>query len=81
MYEQIIFAWENFGEDSLILSMMVEAQCLLWSVRHDTGEEETLRLDLPKEFLIRVMIRFAAIRDEHGCEIEPLETEKFYMVE
>jgi hypothetical protein len=81
MYQQIIFAWENFGDDSSILDMMVEAQCLLWSGRDDTGEEERLRLDLPKEFLIRVMIRFAAIRDDSGRRTGTLEAARFYMLE
>ncbi len=78
-YEEIIFAWKNFGEDSSILDMMVEAQCLLWSARDDSEDEARVRLELPKEFLIRVMLRLAALRDDRDCGTQMLEAEKFFM--
>ncbi|KAH6858575.1 hypothetical protein AA0119_g8052 [Alternaria tenuissima] len=77
-YKHIIFAYENLPEDSLVLKLMVELQCLYWSMDDDDEKEKRSRPDLPKEFLIQVMGRFAELR---GRDIEPeeLRGEDFYM--
>ncbi|KAI4685085.1 hypothetical protein J4E81_008897 [Alternaria sp. BMP 2799] len=84
-YDQIIFAWDNFKEDSEILTVMVDNQCLRWEVGADDAEEQGLRAELPQDFLIRVMLRFAAFRDSmyrtYKHWIYPLEAEAFYMEE
>ena len=78
MYKQIIFAYENLPKDSLILELMVETQCLYWSTTLDNEVETQSRLDLPKEFFIQVMVRFAELRDRRIGSKE-FRLEDFYM--
>ncbi|CAN9369243.1 unnamed protein product [Alternaria alternata] len=78
MYKQIIFAYENLPKDSLILEPMVETQCLYWSTTLDNEVETQSRLDLPKEFFIQVMVRFAELRDRRIGSKE-FGLEDFYM--
>lgn len=86
-YEHFIFAYENLPEDSLVLKLMVEMQCLRWELDFDGDEEKQRRLDLPKEFLVQVMVRLVELRDcnialqDRDIEIEEFDAEDFYMQE
>ncbi|CAN9306628.1 unnamed protein product [Alternaria sp. RS040] len=80
MYKHIIFAYENLPKDSPILELMVETQCLYWSTRLDNEVEAQSRLNLPKEFLVQVMLRFAELRDRDMI-YEDLTAEDFYIQE
>jgi hypothetical protein len=63
-YRDIIFAYENLPGHSSILNLMVKLQCHCWSSFLDSSKEKQFRLDLPKAFLVDVMIRQAEIRDK-----------------
>ncbi|CAN9298872.1 unnamed protein product [Alternaria alternata] len=87
MYEHIIFAYENLPEDSLVLKLMVEMQCLRWELDFDGDEEKQRRLDLPKAFLVQVMVRLVELRDrnialqDRDIGIEEFNAGDFYMQE
>jgi hypothetical protein len=63
-YQDIIFAYENLPGHSSILNLMVKLQCHCWSSFLDSSKEKQIRLDLPKAFLVDIMIRQAEIRDK-----------------
>ncbi|KAL1797231.1 hypothetical protein ACET3X_003837 [Alternaria dauci] len=81
-YTHVIYAYNNLPAQSLLLKLMVEKQCINWSSDFDNkrNKEEERRHDLPKEFLIQVMVRFAERRDNIKNP-EELRAEDFYMKE
>jgi hypothetical protein len=64
-YELVIYAWENLPQGSPILRLLVDTHVANWEPKTDEGDEEELQLrpDLPHEFLVKVMIRYAEVAD------------------
>jgi hypothetical protein len=65
-YELVIYAWENLPEGSPILRLLVDTHVANWEPKTDEGDEEEMELrpELPHEFLIKAMIRFAEVGTE-----------------
>lgn len=64
-YDDIIYAFNNFLEDDLMLAFMVTKQYQDWSILYDHEEDKERWEKLPQKFLLRVMLM-------HGeREIEP----------
>jgi hypothetical protein len=65
-YELVIYAWENLPEGSPILRLLVDTHVANWEPKTDEGDEEEMELrpELPHEFLIKAMIRFAEVGRE-----------------
>ncbi|KAI4616874.1 hypothetical protein J4E83_006456 [Alternaria metachromatica] len=80
-YKDIIFAYENLPDDSLLLKMLVEVQSRLWDASGDDEKEEQMRISLPKEFLIQVMIRQAELRVWSEKDEWKMKPGDFYMQE
>jgi hypothetical protein len=56
-YEYVKYAFGNLPEDDLLLTFMVDMQCISWQPDSDDEEEVVHRVPLPPAFLVRVMIR------------------------
>jgi hypothetical protein len=69
-YEDIIFAYENLPGHSLILKLMVKLHSHCWYPSLDSDEEKQIHLDLPKAFLVGVMIKQGELRSARECEEE-----------
>jgi hypothetical protein len=80
-YELVILAYEVLPSDSRILGAMAEMQCLNWSPREDGNEKKQIRVNLPKDFLIQVMIRQSELRDKISRMYRHVERTDFYMQE
>ncbi|CAN9136738.1 unnamed protein product [Alternaria alternata] len=62
-------------------------QCLRWELDFDGDEEKQRRLDLPKAFLVQVMVRLVELPDrnialqDRDIGIEEFNAGDFYMQE
>ncbi|KAH4037322.1 hypothetical protein HBI24_153670 [Parastagonospora nodorum] len=56
-YECIKYAFDNLGEDVLLLECIVDLQCNFWAPEDDEPEELEARELVPSKFFIRVMTR------------------------
>lgn len=73
-YELVIHAFENLPEGSPILQLLVDTHCLHWEPKTDEGDEEEMQLrpDLPHEFLVKVMIRYAELKADKEGKLKKL---------
>jgi len=83
-FESIIFAFANLPSNNIILTLLVDAHCQDYKAEFDDiwdGELE-LRSQLPKEFLLRAMLRYSAMREApvtnslDPCDYHEHESEK-----
>lgn len=65
-YELVIYAWENLPEGSPILRLLVDTHVANWEPKTDEGDQEEMELrpELPHEFLVKAMIKFAEVGRE-----------------
>ncbi|KAJ8112973.1 hypothetical protein OPT61_g4788 [Boeremia exigua] len=63
-YETIIFAFNNFTADDLLLQLMVDVHCNEGNTISCTADEAILQESLPRSFLLRAMNKYAE-RFEH----------------
>jgi len=63
-YRGVIFAFANFPHDHVLLTMLVDTHCQEYATEDDTLLDGELahRSQLPKEFLLRVMLRYSDLR-------------------
>jgi len=78
-YKYIIFSYQNLPDDSLILKLMVEIQCLFWISSCDEPDEMEIRPELPHKFLIDVMSRHAELRETGDYQGGKLNAVDFYI--
>ena len=83
-YDTVIFAFANLPADDILLKVLVDAHCQEYNVDDDglhKGEME-LRSQLPHEFLLRVMLRYSALRQSSSddglnpCDYHEHKSEK-----
>ncbi|KAF2441879.1 hypothetical protein P171DRAFT_81468 [Karstenula rhodostoma CBS 690.94] len=78
-YTSVIYAYTNMAKDNPILDLHAEKQAWYWNDDDDNEEERSLRPELPNNFLVRVMQKFAALRGARELEYEPpLDRSKYY---
>jgi hypothetical protein len=62
-YEHIAYAFDNLGEDDLLLNYLVDLQCIAWTPPMDDDVDEmTWRDVVPTKVLIRVMLRYYELK-------------------
>jgi hypothetical protein len=61
-YADVIFAYDNLPATHPLLSFLVDAHCAHWSASGDEQEDCQHREQLPKEFLVRVMLRYEMLK-------------------
>ena len=84
LYEAVIYAFENLPSDSIVLQLLIDAHCRYFYQNADTEENGELerRQQLPKSFLIGVMLKFTAADSNagvellHGCDYHGHESEQ-----
>jgi hypothetical protein len=68
-YNAIIFAFANLPLEHNLLTFLVDTHCQNHRIELDTDEngEKELRSQLPKEFLLRAMLRYSELKSKDGA--------------
>ncbi|KAI4612467.1 hypothetical protein J4E80_007201 [Alternaria sp. BMP 0032] len=69
-YEVVIWIYDNFPKGSRFMDLAVEVQCVVWEEDDDSVDEKLLWPRLPHDFLLAVMARFSALRQQKCSDVE-----------
>jgi hypothetical protein len=58
-YNIVIYAFNNLPAEKQVLKVLVDTHCRFWSPAMDNNEEAALKVELPHEFLLKVMEAYA----------------------
>jgi len=69
-YATVIWIYDNLPKGHMAMRLAVELQCIVWDTKHDDKAEELLWSKLPHEFLLAVMFRNNALKEQKCSDVE-----------